>query len=385
VLKTELDSLRTLVGFITSTPEQVQEFEIRVISICPNVMDFPRPSIEYGTTRWDSNYDTIKSSLPYAKAFEDMALQKVNVNEIVINPENGEMRMESVKIPLISSEGWNNLGHIESLMETLMEATNVIRSQQTCTANLVINCVEAIRESMDKFDIAIAPVEAAESMAIKYQNYIAEQMQSHQFIIAHVLDPRWKLHFARMLDNMNNSTASSITTLEYQYRTIVRRCYNIYFKPPTSTHSTSLQSSNESILPTNEENSSLKSKSFFSNKIHAMMKEVAKKNEVICDELDEYLNDKLEDIEEIASFDVANWWLIHAGRFPNLERMARAILAVQASSIASESAFNTFGRVITDQKASYKMTEMIETRIMLGQYWLRAIREYRWKCNNYNF
>ncbi|GKC52754.1 zinc finger BED domain-containing protein RICESLEEPER 2 [Tanacetum coccineum] len=51
--------------------------------------------------------------------------------------------------------------------------------------------------------------------------------------------------------------------------------------------------------------------------------------------------------KEFASFDVLGFWKENETMFPVLSRMTMDIISVQASSVASESAFSTSGRVLS--------------------------------------
>ncbi|XP_019153569.1 PREDICTED: zinc finger BED domain-containing protein RICESLEEPER 2-like [Ipomoea nil] len=61
-------------------------------------------------------------------------------------------------------------------------------------------------------------------------------------------------------------------------------------------------------------------------------------------ELQIYLSEKIVEDEENVDFDVLRWWKVNSDRFPILSRMARDVLAVPISTVASESAFSTSGR-----------------------------------------
>ena len=51
-------------------------------------------------------------------------------------------------------------------------------------------------------------------------------------------------------------------------------------------------------------------------------------------------------LEEEDQFDILKWWKINSERFPVLSRMARDILAISISTVASEATFRTSGRVL---------------------------------------
>ncbi|XP_019177602.1 PREDICTED: zinc finger BED domain-containing protein RICESLEEPER 1-like [Ipomoea nil] len=61
-------------------------------------------------------------------------------------------------------------------------------------------------------------------------------------------------------------------------------------------------------------------------------------------ELEVYLSEVIVDDEE--SFDLLRWWMLNSDRFPVLSKMARDVLVVPISTVASELAFSTSGRVL---------------------------------------
>lgn len=50
--------------------------------------------------------------------------------------------------------------------------------------------------------------------------------------------------------------------------------------------------------------------------------------------------------------DVLQWWNQHESRFPIVFQMARDILSVSVSIMASESTFSTSGRIVEDKRCS---------------------------------
>uniref|UniRef100_A0ACD5ZWZ7 Uncharacterized protein n=1 Tax=Avena sativa TaxID=4498 RepID=A0ACD5ZWZ7_AVESA len=68
-------------------------------------------------------------------------------------------------------------------------------------------------------------------------------------------------------------------------------------------------------------------------------------------------------------FDILKWWDVNSARYPTLGRIARDVLAVPASPVASESAFSTCGRVITDHRSSLA-PKTVEALMCFGD-WIR--------------
>ena len=60
-------------------------------------------------------------------------------------------------------------------------------------------------------------------------------------------------------------------------------------------------------------------------------------------ELDSYLSESCVEMIEEGKFDILKWWRLNAERFPVLSKMARDLLAIPISTVASESNFSTSG------------------------------------------
>nr|KAJ0188429.1 hypothetical protein LSAT_V11C900474920 [Lactuca sativa] len=63
-------------------------------------------------------------------------------------------------------------------------------------------------------------------------------------------------------------------------------------------------------------------------------------------------------------FSILGWWRVNAIRFPTVARMAKDILAIQISSVASEFAFSTCGRVTS-------LSTLIVEALLCTQDWVR--------------
>ncbi|KAH9688106.1 Integrase catalytic domain-containing protein [Citrus sinensis] len=91
-------------------------------------------------------------------------------------------------------------------------------------------------------------------------------------------------------------------------------------------------------------------------------------NVVVADELDSYLDEKV--ISRMEDFNILSWWKTNANRYPTLARIARDILAIPITTVASESAFNTSGRVVSSYHN--KLHPSTLEALMCCQSWLRA-------------
>jgi hypothetical protein len=71
-------------------------------------------------------------------------------------------------------------------------------------------------------------------------------------------------------------------------------------------------------------------------------------------------------------FDLFGWWKANSTKFPILSKIARHVLAMPISTVASESAFSTSGRVIDKYRSSLN-TETAEA-LICAQDWIRCTR-----------
>jgi hypothetical protein len=75
------------------------------------------------------------------------------------------------------------------------------------------------------------------------------------------------------------------------------------------------------------------------------------------------------DKQKKENFDILGWWKQNGLKFPTLQKIARDFLAIPISTVASESAFSTSGRVLSQQRSRLK-EDTLEA-LMCTQDWIR--------------
>ncbi|CAN6208011.1 unnamed protein product [Urochloa humidicola] len=85
-------------------------------------------------------------------------------------------------------------------------------------------------------------------------------------------------------------------------------------------------------------------------------------------ELDRYLDEELLDMHT-SNFKVLDWRKVAGTRFPTLRKIARDIFAIPVTTVASESAFSTSGRVLSEHRS--RLTSKMLEALMCSQDWLR--------------
>ncbi|XBH98777.1 hypothetical protein VPH35_128239 [Triticum aestivum] len=84
-------------------------------------------------------------------------------------------------------------------------------------------------------------------------------------------------------------------------------------------------------------------------------------------EIDMYLIDGLMPYTEV--FSVLDWWEVAGTRYPTLRKVARDIFAIPVTTVASESAFSTSGRILSEHRS--RLTPNMVEVLMCSQNWLR--------------
>ncbi|CAL5427973.1 unnamed protein product [Camellia sinensis] len=83
-------------------------------------------------------------------------------------------------------------------------------------------------------------------------------------------------------------------------------------------------------------------------------------------ELDHYIEDGV--LQRTSDFDILSWWRTNGLKYPTLQRIARDILAISMSIVASESALSTSGRLLSPHR-SWLHPKTLEA-LMCAQNWL---------------
>lgn len=95
-------------------------------------------------------------------------------------------------------------------------------------------------------------------------------------------------------------------------------------------------------------------------------------------ELDQYLKEELYPWKK--ELDILEWWKINSPKYPVLSTIAHDILAILASTVPSESAFSSGGRIVSEYRSSLS-SSTVEALICL-QDWLRTADPEKYKSTS---
>ncbi|XP_025670511.2 zinc finger BED domain-containing protein RICESLEEPER 2-like [Arachis hypogaea] len=264
-------------------------------------------------TRWNSTYLMLVAALKHQKAFELLEMQdKKFVEEL--NKGRG--------VPSI--QDWDYAKSVLPFLEMFYDATLRISGSSYVTSNLYMKEVFAlgrrIQQYRDDDDLSISLM--ASKMKAKYNKYWGNEKTINMLLlIAVVLDPCHKLDYVEWC-LVNSFGAEVGGELKIKLSSCLHSLYNLYQGAEEGNQDDTLSQPSANCEP----------------------------------------DDKL--------LDILGWWKVNSNRFSILANMARDILAIPVSTVASESAFSMGGRIIDQYRSS--LTPKIVEALVCTEDWLKG-------------
>ena len=215
----------------------------------------------------------------------------------------------------------------------------------------------------------------AKKMKEKYDKYWGSLNTLNKLlIVAVVLDPRYKLSFVKFcFEELYDENI--VCELIKVIKGLLSSLYDFYTNNnPRCDGGSQNQSVNAVIFP-----SELEKKSDIIDyrlakvaKLSKWKKKQLEEDGVeLKNEVDKYLLDDCENCFD-DSFDLLNWWKVNGGKYKVLSNVAKDILSIPISTVASESAFSTGGCILDPFRTSLS-PNMVES-LICGQNWLCSSR-----------
>ncbi|XP_072147978.1 zinc finger BED domain-containing protein RICESLEEPER 1-like [Setaria viridis] len=205
----------------------------------------------------------------------------------------------------------------------------------------------------------------ADHMKLKFQKYWEEEGNlNYLLFIAVILDPRYKLQYLKFcLDILYGPYEGK--ELAEKIESTLDELFCWYIK--TVNASSSNRGSNQapihiSVDEEDEENPW----DMLASQFEQHMEEI--ESEPNDSELTSYLAEKRE--KRAKEFDILEYWKMSSNKYPVLSLLAKDVLAIPASTVPSESAFSTGGRIIDPLRCSLS-TSTVEA-LICAQSWLHT-------------
>ncbi|KAL0547021.1 hypothetical protein IC582_016942 [Cucumis melo] len=308
-----IDRIRYDVRFIRSSPARFLKFkkciELEKIA-CKSYVCLDVP------TRWNSTYMMLEAAVKFEKAFDRL------------EDEDASYRHDMSP----NKEDWRNARMLIRFLKVFYDVTLKISGSLYTTSNLVFhqitvvqNCICLNAGSANAFLVGMA-----NNMKAKFEKYWGNNEKNNLLLyVVIVLDPRKKLRFVSICLKkiFGPKVAESMGN-------VVEQCCRRLFHEYSTTRSGSRQGCNfvyDTIVEEFEDDSTTPFEQGSS-------------------EIDIYLLEA--NVRTECDFDILQWWKMNSDRFEVLGQMARDILAIPVSTVASESTFCTGGRVVDSSRCS---------------------------------
>jgi hypothetical protein len=240
------------------------------------------------------------------------------------------------------------------LLEVFLDATMVVSGTSYPTAHLYFHELWKIyltlQREVKNADIVIRSM--AEAMKTKFMKYW--KLSYLTICVPVILDPRYKFKFVELC--LNSGVGSDAA----KYLVIVKKTFKDLFVEYSS-------HDDDSPLDNEQGPSNISTSMDPWEQWNKHVKE-QQENRAKLSELQVYLEDDVHPPED--DFDILCWWSSNALKYPLISRIAKDALAAPATSVASESAFSTGGRILSDYR-SRLVGETVEALICL-QDWTRS-------------
>ncbi|XP_019153680.1 PREDICTED: zinc finger BED domain-containing protein RICESLEEPER 2-like [Ipomoea nil] len=344
--------VREVVRYVRSSPSRLKKFRDlaeysgieQKTSLC---LDVP--------TRWNSTYLMLQSALIYQKVFDDY-----EYSDNSFKSDLGD------SIP--TSLDWESVNNLVKLLKCFYEMTIRISGSLYVTANTFfseISYLYCILNEMVEADGAVKLMGA--NMKAKFEKYWGDiDKMNYMIFFANILDPRDKLEYmpTQLVHMYGEQKGKDYLDKLLAGLNELYDDYAVSYSPSVvpASGSGSVASVNPNVesvsAPVGRPQHLLKAQ------IKKQRMETGGRKKT---ELEYYLSEAI--TEDEGSFDILRWWKVNSARFPILSKIARDILAIPISTVASESAFSTSGRVLDPFRSS--LTPKIVEALVCTQDWLR--------------
>jgi hypothetical protein len=181
--------------------------------------------------------------------------------------------------------------------------------------------------------------------------------------VATVLDPRYKLIFMKVFYNTIYGEGSSI--IDDELSRVKSLLYDLLLEYQESMEGMAttdgLGAASRNIAPNEGFDA-------FFGMFDKFVSEAPGQSSYLRTELDLYLEEPT--LPRTQELDIINWWQVAGIKYPTLRKIARDIMAISVTTVASESVFSTGGRVISPHRS--RLAPKTVEALMCMQAWSRA-------------
>ncbi|KAF7135940.1 hypothetical protein RHSIM_Rhsim08G0166400 [Rhododendron simsii] len=305
VIKVGIEKIRDSVAYWTASPKREEKFEETVRQL--NVTSTKKLGLDCAT-RWNSTFLMLQTALHYKDVFIRLSKRDAQYNS------------------LPSEREWGFAKDVCQKLNFFFKVTELFSGTKYPTTNQCFPNICEIRLELRDWLHSENQVirEMAKKMVEKFDKY---WLVVHGVVgVSAVLDPTYQINVLEFYFKLLFPTS-----YKEEVEKVRALCYKLLkeYQCPSS--------GIKGIGDSSSHSSSLDEESL--SKYDVYMLRESKRSRTIDTaklELDHYLSEAV--LPKSAGFDVLNWWKSHQPKYPILQAMARDLLAIPVSTVASESA-----------------------------------------------
>lgn len=353
--------IRNAIRYVRSSPSRLDMFKR-----CASVVKIESKSllcldIE---TRWNSTYKMLETAIKFEKSFERLkdddleymmyfSCDEMQSDEVNVEDDLGievSARKNKKKLGAPIGRDWEAARVFVKFLKLFYDVTLKFSGTLNVTSNLFFKELVVVQASLHTLstqsDSNVSLM--AKKMKEKFSKYW-ENLGKLNFLlyVAVILDPRYKMTFMKWCLNqvyvasMTDKDRTPSTVMLDEVKKSFNRLYTYFASSEEEEQSNGNPSPSTSRIDMPDIDNLGLSLSLPSQFASFLEETEYSDNK---SELDKYLEAKC--VKDHASFESLDWWSQNSKEFPALARMARDVLVVPVSTVASESTFSTGGRIL---------------------------------------
>ncbi|XP_038974730.1 zinc finger BED domain-containing protein RICESLEEPER 2-like [Phoenix dactylifera] len=277
-------------------------------------------------TRWNSIYLMLNDAIEFKDVFMRLVARDPNFDNAP------------------TEEDWSQGIIICNFLKVFHLITEVFSQTKNPTANLYF--YEIWRINMLLIEESRSSNAVVMMMALKMQEKIDKYWKecSHILAVGVVLDPRHKMNLIIYCFQTIHGNGDRASFEINKVREVLQTFYDNY---------AILYGTNVSLVQVDERVSTSQGGRDENRFMHGYKEFIhgVQVTQPSKSELETYLEEKVHPLED-QNFDILQYWKFNESKYPILSRMVRDILTIPISTVASESAFSTAGRILDDFRSS---------------------------------
>ena len=378
VMNESIDRIRGAVKYVRSSPARTQAFDCSVKAV--NI-DCKKKLILDVATRWNSTYLMLETAVKYERAFDRLSEDDVKY----VNYFSGGDELDACDVDDDSCEGrsrrgllgpprdddWENARCMIKFLKFFYNATLKFSSSTSVTSNDLFHEVAQLSGMLKKLGRSENCMlsSMASRMNMKFIKYWGDFDGINGLLyVAVVLDPRYKMMYMKVgLASMFGENLGDAYFLKLEG--MLKALYEQYAEKSQKVSVGSSCSKSSDVVSENISDDD-------DDDDYVDVRTMWQKHQIEEHNLDNnsdfvrYFRDNVEVVIPGQPFNVLHWWQLNSTKYPIMAQIARDVLAVPVSSVASESAFSTGGRILDPYRSSLR--PLTVEALVCTQNWLRS-------------